>query len=644
MKKILTAVLLICILPGLNPVSVAQPDIMNIRSVAENEKKPWIRRDIIKPAVTGNNYDLKYHRFCWKVDPAFQYISGSVTSYFTAVGENINLVRFQLAENMTADSAVSCLAPAVLHHDGNNLIVYLNREVAKGAIDSVTVYYHGSPETTGFGAFSAGKHNDIPVLWTLSEPYGASEWWPSKNDLTDKIDSMDVYVAHPAGTHAASNGLLISENSDGAGGVITHWKHRYPIASYLVAIAVTNYSRFTDVHTGSYGPLNILNFVYPEDSMALRLEARGVLPVLDLYEELFGPYPFRKEKYGQAQFGWGGGMEHQTMTFLGRGAFNHEIIAHELAHQWFGNTITCASWHDIWLNEGFATYCAGLSYEHMLNGFYWPKWKYQNMSYVTMEPGGSVYCDDTTDVDRVFHSRLSYSKGALVLHMLRWVIGDEAFFRGVNSYLNDPALRFGFAYTIDFQRHMEAASGRDLQGFFSDWIYCQGYPSYRLTCTQNPDKSAIINLEQATSHPSVSFFSLPVPVRFYGEGSDTTITFNHSYSGQAFYIEPGFVIDSIRIDPDRWIISAGNTVELLKPEGDYLGISPNPSSEDITVSFNPENEGVISVIDMAGRRYAVDLKQRLPGWAVIDVRTLPAGNYLLHLKGGKQTGKFLVVH
>lgn len=610
--------------------------------IAEGEKSSWTDRLLKKATGIKDNYDLRYHRFFWVVDPSVNAISGSVTSYFVAKNQNISRAEFELASNMVADSAINASSHAVFHHDGNTLTIVLNREVAAGKLDSVTVYYHGSPGSSGFGSFATDKHNEVPVLWTLSEPFGASEWWPSKNDLTDKIDSIDVYVVHPAGTHAASNGLLIGENSHGDSGLITHWKHRYPIASYLIAIAVTNYSRFSDTYSGSYGSFEIQNYVYPEDSASLRKQAQLVVPVLEIFEELYGPYPFRKEKYGQAQFGWGGGMEHQTMTFLGRGAFNLEIIDHELAHQWFGNTVTCGSWHDIWLNEGFATYSSGLIYERMSPDLYWPKWKYQNMSYVTMEPGGSVYCDDTTNVDRIFDSRLSYSKGALVLNMLRWVVGDKVFFDGVRSYFNDPALYFGFARTADFQRHMEETAGSDLNWFFNDWIYGQGYPSYELTCTQNLDKSAIISLEQTASHPSVNFFSLPVPVCFYGEGRDTIIVLNNTSTPENFYIEPGFTIDSIRIDPERRIISAGNTVVINKLQEKDIIILPNPAFDRITVYYNPDYESDMAIYGVDGRRFEAPVEEKFRGWAVLDVSALPCGGYLLYLSGKNKSGRFLI--
>jgi aminopeptidase N len=643
MRYYLITGIFICIMLNASLLLVAQPEIRILQAVASSEKKSWDNGRLTHISGIENNYDLKYHRFDWKVDPAIHYISGSVTSYFVSKDQAISQVQFELAENMTADSAINGSDRSTVGHEGNILTIHLNKELAQGKLDSVTVYYHGSPANNGFGSFATDKHEEVPVLWTLSEPFGASEWWPSKNDLTDKIDSLDIYITHPKQYSAASNGLLISEQLIENENITTHWKHRYPIASYLIAIAVTNYARFKDVYTGNNGSFEIHNYVYPEDSSDLRSQAQLVLPVMSLYEELFGQYPFHEEKYGQTEFGWGGGMEHQTMTFLGRGAFNHELIAHELAHQWFGDAVTCGSWHDIWLNEGFATYCAGITYEHFSSELYWPKWKYQNQSYVTMKPDGKVFCDDTTTVDRIFDSRLSYSKGALVLHMLRWIVGDDAFFSGIRSYFNDISLHFGFANTGDFQKHMEEASGMSLGYYFNDWIYSEGYPSYSLYCTQSPDHSAVVKLEQVTSHSSVVFFKLPVPVVFYGESRDTTIRFDHNFPGETFYMDPGFKIDSIQIDPERWIISAGNKTFINQPEGNYLIISPSPADQSITVFYNPENKGDIRIAGTDGKRYQPEIIRSGPGWALIDVRRLASGMYILSVGGKKNCSKFLVV-
>ena len=425
-----------------------------------------------------------------------------------------------------------------------------------------------------------------------------------------------------------------------------HWKHRYPIASYLIAIASTNYAIFSDYYVTGTDSLEVLNYVYPEDSLELNEYASQVLPSIALLEELFTPYPFRAEKYGQAQFGWGGGMEHQTMTFLGKSAFNAGTMCHELGHQWFGDMITCGSWHDIWLNEGFATYCDALR-DEFIDPYYWPIWKKNTIANVCSLPGGSVYCDDTTDVKRIFNGRLSYSKGAMVLHMLRWVIGDDNFFAGIKNYLNDPKLRHGFALSPDFIAHMEAVSGRNLTEFFADWLYGQGYPKYTVNVGQSADHNAIVTIYQSQSHPSVSFFEMPVPIQFSGEGKDTIIVFNHAFSGEGFSINPGFAIASMKFDPELWLVSASNALTLGVddlPAGKELLLLPNPASDFLVVQHNLGKIRKLEIFNVEGKQESFNLENELETSFEINTQNLASGVYLLRIKykEGIVTSKFII--
>jgi hypothetical protein len=596
-----------------------------------------------------NNYDLKYHRFQWLVDPAQLAIRGSVTSYYVSTDPFMSTIQFELAQEMSADSAFHRGFKVGLSHVGNLVTVSYGEIISNGTLDSVTIYYHGTPPGTGFGSFAIGMHNNKPALWTLSEPYGASEWWPSKNDLSDKIDSLDIFVAAPDIYKVASNGVLMGEAPYGSNLKVTWWKHKYPIASYLIAIAVTNYIVYTEHFNGPGGSFPVLNYVYPEDSMTCAAQTVQLLPVYELYGTLFGNYPYEHEKYGHAEFGWGGGMEHQTMTFIGQGAFNLEILSHELAHQWFGDLVTCGSWHDIWLNEGFATYCAGLMYEKLSPELYWPIWKRQNISWVTYYPDGSVYCEDTTNVNRIFDSRLSYSKGGMVLHQLRWVIGDSAFFTGMRNYLEDPDLRFGFALTNDYKEHMEATSGKDLTQYFDDWIYKEGYPSYQVIYSQDGFHNTSVTINQTQSHASVEFFHLPVPLKFYGQGSDTIVVLDNTFSGQVFTVNPGFVIDSVQFDPDYWLISANNHVALGLddlPAGKAFSLFPNPCNEKLVASHNLGTIESVEVLDLSGKRISLDLQENNPDRLILSTNRLNNGIYLLCVTFDKGfiARKFLVMH
>ncbi len=546
-------------------------------------------------------YDLTYHRLELVVDPAVRAISGTVTHHFTALQE-LTSVAFDLTDTLSVSAVAHSAGALSFSHADNVLTITLPAPMQPGARDSLSITYSGVPGNSGFGSFVQSEHAGAPILWTLSEPYGARDWWPCKQDLNDKADSLDVIIAVPEGQRAAGNGMLVSEVPLGNGQVRTHWRHRYPINYYLIAFAVTNYAVYTDVVPTDQGPIAVLNYVFPEQLEASQQGSQEIVGQMQLFNALFGHYPFAEERYGHAQFGWGGGMEHQTMSFMGN--FSYELMAHELAHQWFGNTVTCGSWEDIWLNEGFATYMAGLCYESLAPQ-YWMPYKRNVRNVVVAQPGGSVKCTDTTSVSRIFNGRLSYGKGMFVLHMLRWVMGDSAFFAGCRNYLNDPELRFASARTPQLVAHFEASSGMDLDGFMADWYVGEGHPSYTLTWGQSELGQLDILLEQTQSHPSVDFFEMPVPVRLWNATEDTIIVLDHTFSGQTFDMVPGFLVDSVSIDPDIWLLSAQNVVTAV-PElaagGSVVRLYPNPANELLQVSL-ANGTGAVRwrVLDTVGR-------------------------------------------
>ncbi len=508
-------------------------------------------------SAVPDNYDLKYHRFQWTIDPAVNYIKGSVTSYLIPTSGNLGVINFDLSLILDVDSVKYHNANVAFVHNANDLLqINLPSPILFNTLDSVTVYYQGIPFGGGLGSFVKSTHSGVPVIWTLSEPFGAKDWWPCKQSLNDKIDSIDVIVTTPQSYRVASNGLLKSEITSGTN-KIYHWQSHYPIAAYLVAIGVTNYAVYHDyLPLSPTDTIDVLNYVYPEHLPTAQSQTPDILNVIALFNNLVGLYPFSEEKYGHCEFGWGGGMEHQTMSFVIN--FSHSLIAHECAHQWFGDKVTCGSWEDIWLNEGFATYMEGLSEEFLFPST-WTSWKTSKINSITSSPNGSVLCDDTTSVSRIFDSRLSYSKGAYLLHMLRWKLGDALFFQSLRNYLEDPDLAFSYAKTPDLIRHLENTSGQDLTKFFDQWYYKQGYPSYQVRWNQIGN-DVCVKISQTQSNASVNFFEMPVPVRFQGSGHDTTIVFNHTFSGQAFNAELNFTATTVTFDPNLWLISKNNTV------------------------------------------------------------------------------------
>jgi aminopeptidase N len=567
----------------------------------QNAASAFLKKPLI---FNGDNYDLKYHRMVWRIDPDTLYIYGEVTSYFITTKPSVSQISFDFSSAMTVDSVTYHSSMiSFTHGSGDILVIDLPSSLSLSQLDSVSVYYHGSPpQGSGFGSFKKGFHNSVPVIWTLSEPFGAKEWWPCKNDLSDKIDSIDVYVITPLQYRSASNGMLVSEITQST--IKTaHWKHRYPIAAYLIAIAVTNYETFSVYAKNGTDSIQILNYVYPESLNDAQTNVPMVIPSMELYDSLFILYPFINERYGHTQFGWGGGMEHQTMTFLVN--FGFELMAHELAHQWVGDMITCGNWHDIWINEGFATYWTGLTYNYLFNSYYWPVWKRNQINRITSQPGGSVYCYDTTSVNRIFDGRLSYSKGGMVLHMLRWVVGDSAFYAGMKNYLTDANLAYGYACSDDFISHMENVSDTSLTEFFDDWLYGEGYPIYTIHCSlPSSGNDMLITIDQDQSHSSVGFFEMPVPLKFKDSSHDTIIVFDNTFSGQQFTVNPGFRPDSVLYDPDMWIVSANDTVILNINEfnsSDEIFVFPNPVTDFINLEFSNNKFQKAEILDINGR-------------------------------------------
>jgi len=577
--------------------------------------------------ATADQTDIYYQVMRWDMDPAVNYIKGVITYYYKSRVDNLSQLVLDLANTHTINYIRRGNQDlSYVHSQDQLLTIDLGKTLNIGQVDSLTISYEGIPPSNGFGSFVQGTHGTAPIVWTLSEPYGARDWWPTKQDLVDKIDSTDIYLTTPTGNLGASNGKLISITEEN-GKLVHHWRHRHPIASYLVALAVTNYTAYSNWCPLPNGDsIEILNYVYPENLADAQMLTPTAVTIMDFYNQKFGIYPFADEKYGHAQFGWGGGMEHQTMSFMYN--LSYGLIAHEMAHQWFGDKVTCGSWTDIWLNEGFATYLTGLSLEYTSVDYWWPQWKSSTSNSATSQPGGSVYVDDTTSVNRIFSSRLTYNKGAYLLHMLRWVMGDDHFFQACRNYLNGSGTAYDFGRTTEFQEYLETESGIDLDGFFADWFYNQGYPSYHIQWTQQQD-SLIIWINQAQSHPSVSYFEMPVPVwKFHNNGASERLVMQNNQQDQRFsFLVGDVIIDSLQFDPERWILTRDNTVEHLitgiddPTENKLYSFYPNPASDYI--QFNTDVEITrVRLINAQGVEVQTKLNDHRLTWS-----NLPPGMY-----------------
>lgn len=518
-----------------------------------------------------SNYDINYHRLELTVDPAIREINkGMVCTYFKPLSPGFNTIYFDFRSNMTVDSVV--YNENLLAHTFNSSIslkIDFPSILPVGILDSIKIYYKGEPVYDGFGSFATGltpctQSNYRNVMWTLSEPFGSKTWWPCKETLDDKADSLDMIVTCPSPYRVGSNGLLISETT--ANGKVTYfWKHRYAIPAYLVAFAVADYSVYTDKVPvpGSPGDtINVLNYIYPCNLANAQGQTPLMTPMFQYFIEKFGPYPYEDEKYGHAQCGFGGGMEHSTMSFMG--GFSKMLMGHELAHQWFGDKITCGTWNDIWLNEGFATYLEGLTCEQGLGDQTWINWKSGKINNVTSNNYGSTYVYDISSVSNIFNQRLVYNKGAMILHMLRWKFGDEDFFEGMLNYITDPELAYDYAVTSDFKEHMEAVSGTNLTEYLNDWLYGQGWPNYNVQWSvDNTCQKIYVTINQTHSAGLGTFFEMPVPIKFSNGSQNVTKVFHQNSPGDVSFVEQlDFVPTTATFDPDKWLCAKNTTTKV----------------------------------------------------------------------------------
>jgi aminopeptidase N len=471
---------------------------------------------------------------------------------------------------------------------GNNeLIINLPTAQASGTSATIEITYSGVPPVNGFQAFSQNNHAGAPIVYTLSEPYGARDWWPCKQDLNDKVDSIDVYITAPSQYVAVSNGVEPAPPVVSGANKTTHFHHGYPIPAYLICMSVTNYQVYNQVSGTGANQFPVVNYLYPETYTAVVPQLAVTPLILDLYKNLYEIYPFHNEKYGHAQFGWGGGMEHTTVSFMV--GFNRGLIAHEMAHQWFGDKITCGTWQDIWLNESFATYVAAQVIENFDGADEFVFEKENMINYATSDPSGSVYIPTTeiSDVNRIFDYRLTYIKGAMVIEMLRYKMGDALFFQAIKNYLADSNLAYKYAVTTNLQSHLEAVYGGSLQEFFNDWVYNQGYPSYDIYAQNISANQVKFIVNQFQSDPSVGFFEMPVPVRVFGvNGEIVNVKLQNTTNGQVFIESIPFEVASIEIDPDKHLLSNANTTAILPT----LAKTNFDINQNSTVSPNPVND------------------------------------------------------
>ncbi len=620
----------------------------------EAERKSMINKELLKYSkmvdynVNPNtlNYDLRYQRLELDLDPAQQFVSGTVTSHFVP-NQNISSIYFDLSDALTVSE--------VKYHGAilpftqlatKELKIDFPAVIPSSSLDSLSIKYSGAPDTGGSAgdAFTVSTQNGTPVLYTLSEPYGAQEWFPTKQSLNDKIEKVDLKINTPSQYNVASNGKLYSETLLPGNRKLTFWQTNYPIPAYLIALGITNYTKLNDTMGSPAFPF--VNYLYPSttSNSTVMSNIEWTKTVMNTFEQYFGPYPYRNEKYGHMQFGWGGGMEHATMSSMG--SWGRGIIAHELAHQWFGDKVTCGAWNDIWLNEGFATFGEHLANEKLLmTNSQFMSYLSSEMNYITSSSGGSVYVSDTNlgNTGAIFSGRLSYSKGGYVVRMIKWILGDDVFYSALKDYHSRPELAYGYAKTADLKNSLLMSTGKDFTEFFNDWIYGQGHPTYQIRWNQTSDQMLRFKVSQTTSHSSVNFFEMPLPIKVNGTGGQVAyLVLNHTTKNQNFAEQISFPVASVQFNYENQILQRNSSVTkdtiilaVNDTTKDAVKIYPNPVKEKMSVS-GIHKDTVYEIFSMDGKMIKTGTYS---SGKTIDVNTLTKGVYLLKIEN--QNLKFI---
>lgn len=513
--------------------------------------------------------DIINYRFALELHDQDNRIAGTadVDLRFVAAGETS--LRFDLTNQDTATgrgmtvSAVSADgASLAFTHRDNALTITLPRRFEPGQRLRLQIAYAGVP-ASGL-KIANNKHGDR-TFFSDNWPDKARNWLPTVDHPYDKATS-EMVVTAPAHYQVISNGLLVEETDLPGGRRRTYWRQSVPIAPWLYVLGV---ARFAVQHVDTFQGKAIQTWVYAQDRDAgFHDFAVPTRDVLQFYSDKVGPFSYEKLANVQSN-SVSGGMESASAIFYSEGSVVGDrnvrwrnVVIHEIAHQWFGNAVTESDWNDVWLSEGFATYFTLLYIEHaygrdeFLSGL--ESSRQRILEFDKQRPDYRVVHDNLSDMSQVTTGQI-YQKGAWILHMLRGIVGDEVFWTGIRSYYR--AHQDGHATTADFRGEMERASGRDLRGFFDQWLTRGGLVRLDGDWAYSADaKSITIRL---TQRDRARIFAMPLQVGVYTAGNSTPAitTVQLSDASHQFQIAAGQRPDRVVLDPNHLVLMESVFVE-----------------------------------------------------------------------------------
>jgi len=489
-------------------------------------------------------------------------IVGEATIDLRFVKDNIADVTLDLAsqnadKGMRVSDVQAGTAPLRFTHEADHLRVDLGSPAMAGERRQFTVRYRGVP-AAGLRLLKNkfGERTFFSENW----PNNARQWLPMIDHPYDKATSQFIITA-PAKYQVVANGLLQEETDLGDGRRLTHWKQSVPIASWLNAIGV---AQFSVHHAGVVRGVELQTWVYRQESATgpawFEPTARQAM---EFFSERIGPYSYEKLANVEAA-GFGGGTEHASAIFYGENSIltnpatgitrpGTGLIAHEIAHQWFGNSVTEKDWDDVWLSEGFATYFTLLFTEHYQGrDAFVAGLQRSRESIFTLEkrsPGVAVLHDNLANMKNVLN-QIIYQKGGWTLHMLRGVIGTESFSAGIREYYR--RYRNSSASTDDFRHVMEETSGLDLTWFFQQWLARAGSPVVEGSW-QYDAVAHKVTLELAQSQPG-DVYRLPLEIGLTTDGVQRLQKIELTQRRQRFEIAVDKEPVAVALDPNTWVL------------------------------------------------------------------------------------------
>jgi aminopeptidase N len=601
--------------------------------------------------VKANAYDVHFYDLDLFMTNQSTSISGTASIHGTLL-QNLDTILLELFPTQVISELRVNGIPSNYTRVNSLLKVGINQ--SQGFDFVISIDYSGTPPTSVQNPFGGSGVSNATVstignkvTWTVSCPFLAHEWFPCKQILRDKADSSAVRITVPNGLMATSNGTLELTEDLGNGSTRFTWKNHHPILYYLICATIAPYTEYVNYAHPINLPgdsIKVQNFIYGNATGISQAQAQcDLLPsFIELYSDKFGLYPFADEKYGISLAPLSGGMEHQTMTTVG--VMEKKITTHELCHEWWGDYVGIASFSDVWLSEGFATYGEYI----MLENFY-PTEKAALVnawhSSVLTAVGGSVWHTDTLNIARIYNSRLTYKKGGAIIHTLRHIFNNDVlFYNALSSFLD--VYGDSVAVGLDLKAHLESTTGIDLTAFFEQWYFGEGYPtiSARWNTLGN---DVLVEINHTTSMPSsVPFFSIPLELSFSRNGMpDTIVRVNISDNSDQFYLSAlGSVTSLSAIDPNNWIINKTGTI-VQDPtftasiesvdEADTWKVYPNPSADEINIAWS-EGECTLNIMDACGKTIQ---KVDQPTSSPVKISGLTNGMYIVEIISTQGTRK-----